>query len=127
MIVGIGTDIVEVKRIERLLSKQERFKERIFTRGEIEYCEPKKYNVQNYAARFAVKEALLKAIGTGWREGVTFKEIEVVNNEKGKPELVLSGTVKKITEEMGVTNMQVSISHIKDLAIAVVILESQSD
>ncbi len=125
MIVGIGTDIIEVKRIERLLSKQKRFKERIFTRCEIEYCEHKKNNVQNYAARFAVKEALLKAIGTGWREGVAFKEIEVVNNEKGKPELVLSGTVKKITEEMGVTNMQVSISHIKDLAIAVVILECQ--
>ena len=121
----MGTDIIEVKRIERLLSKQERFKERIFTRGEIEYCEQKKNNVQNYAARFAVKEALLKAIGTGWREGVAFKEIEVKNNEKGKPELVLSGTAKTITEEMGVTNIQVSISHLKDLAIGVVILERQ--
>jgi holo-[acyl-carrier protein] synthase len=125
MIVGMGTDIIEVKRIERLLSKQDRFKERIFTRGEIEYCEQKKNNVQNYAARFAVKEALLKAIGTGWREGVAFKEIEVKNNEKGKPELVLSGTAKTITEEMGVTNIQVSISHLKDLAIGVVILERQ--
>jgi holo-[acyl-carrier protein] synthase len=125
MIVGMGTDIIEVKRIERLLSTQERFKERIFTRGEIEYCQHKKNNVQNYAARFAVKEALLKAIGTGWREGVAFKEIEVKNNEKGKPELLLSGTVKRITEEMGVTNIQVSISHLKDLAIGVVILESQ--
>ena len=121
----MGTDIIEVKRIERLLSTQERFKERIFTRGEIEYCQHKKNNVQNYAARFAVKEALLKAIGTGWREGVAFKEIEVKNNEKGKPELLLSGTVKRITEEMGVTNIQVSISHLKDLAIGVVILESQ--
>jgi holo-[acyl-carrier protein] synthase len=125
MIVGMGTDIIEVTRIERLLSKQERFKERIFTQGEIEYCDKKKNNVQNYAARFAVKEALLKAIGTGWREGVTFKEIEVVNNEKGKPELVLSGTVKGITEKMGVTNIQVSISHLKDLAIGMVILECQ--
>jgi holo-[acyl-carrier protein] synthase len=125
MIVGIGTDIIEVGRIEKLLSKQERFKKRIFTQGEIEYCEQKANNVQNYAARFAVKEALLKAIGTGWREGVTFKEIEVVNNEKGKPELVLSGTVKRITEELGVTNIQVSISHLKDLAIGFVILESQ--
>jgi holo-[acyl-carrier protein] synthase len=124
MIVGVGTDIIEVKRIERLLSKQERFKERIFTQGEIEYCEQKKNNVQNFAARFAVKEALLKAIGTGWREGVTFKEIEVLNNDKGKPELVLSGTVKRITEEMGVTNIQVSISHLKDLAIGMVILEA---
>jgi len=125
MIIGVGTDIIEVKRIERLLSKQERFKKRIFTQGEIEYCDQKKNNVQNYAARFAVKEALLKAIGTGWREGITFKEIEVTNNEKGKPELVLSGTVKKIMEEMGVTNIQVSISHLKDLAIGMVILECQ--
>jgi holo-[acyl-carrier protein] synthase len=125
MIVGIGTDIIEVNRIERLLAKQERFKERIFTQGEIEYCEHKKNKAQNYAARFAVKEALLKAIGTGWRKGVVFKEIDVVNNEKGKPELVLSGTVKKITKEMGVTNIQVSISHLEDLAIGVVILESQ--
>jgi holo-[acyl-carrier protein] synthase len=124
MIVGIGTDIIEVNRIERLLSEQKRFKERIFTRVEIEYCEHKKNNVQNYAARFAVKEALLKAIGTGWREGVAFKEIEVKNNEKGKPELALSGTVKTITEEMGVKNIQVSISHLKDLAIGMVILEA---
>ena len=124
MIVGIGTDIIEVDRIEKLLSRQERFKERIFTQGEIEYCEQKKNKVQNYAARFALKEALLKSIGTGWSEGVTFKEIEVVNDEKGKPELVLSGTVKRITEKMGVTNIQVSISHLKDLAIGMVILEA---
>ncbi len=125
MILGIGTDIIEVNRIERLLAEQKRFKKRIFTQGEIEYCEHKKNNIQNYAARFAVKEALLKAMGTGWREGAAFKEIEVKNNEKGKPELVLSGTVKKITEEMGVTNIQVSISHLKDLAIGIVILERQ--
>jgi holo-[acyl-carrier protein] synthase len=119
MIVGIGTDIIEVQRVERLLSKQERFKERIFTRGEIEYCEHKKNNVQNFAARFAVKEALLKAIGTGWREGVAFKEIEVVNNDKGKPELVLSGAVKRITEERGVTNIQVSIIITADNSIPI--------
>ena len=125
MIIGIGTDIIEVKRIERLLDRQKRFRERIFTPGEIEYCEHKANSAQNYAARFAVKEALLKAIGTGWREGVAFNEIEVKNNKKGKPELVLSGTVKAITDEMGVTNIQVSISHLKDLAIGMVILECQ--
>jgi holo-[acyl-carrier protein] synthase len=124
MIVGIGTDIIEVERIERLLSKQKRLKERIFTQNEIDYCEQKKNKNQNYAARFAVKEAFLKAIGTGWRQGATFKEIGVVNNEKGKPELILSGTVKRISEEMGVTNIQVSISHLKDLAIGTVILEA---
>ncbi len=125
MIIGVGTDIIEVDRIERLLSKQKKFKERIFTPGEIEYCEHKINKAQNYAARFAVKEALLKAIGTGWREGVAFKEIEIVNNEKGKPGLILSGTAKTITEKMGVMNIQVSISHLKDLAIGIVILECQ--
>ncbi|MGD9346166.1 MAG: holo-ACP synthase [Candidatus Aminicenantes bacterium] len=125
MIVGIGTDIIEVERIARLLSEKKKFKDRIFTQKEIEYCDGKINHVQNYAARFAVKEALLKAIGTGWREGVAFKEIEVVNDKKGKPELVLTGSAKRITEELGVTNIQVSISHLKDLAIGTVILERQ--
>jgi holo-[acyl-carrier protein] synthase len=125
MIIGIGTDIIEVNRIAKLLNKQKRFKERIFTSGEIEYCEHKANSAQHYAARFAVKEALLKAIGTGWRGGVAFKEIEVNNNTKGKPELILSGAVKAITDEMGVTNIQVTISHLKDLAIGMVILECQ--
>jgi len=125
MIIGIGTDIIEVERIMRLLSEQKKFKHRVFTQREIEYCDSKTHNVQNYAARFAVKEAFLKAIGTGWREGVAFKEIEVVNDRKGKPELVLYGTAKKIAEELAVTNMQVSISHLKELAIGIVILEHQ--
>ena len=124
MIIGIGTDIIEVERIKRLLSEQKKFKDRIFTSGEIEYCRGKVNNGQNYAARFAVKEAFLKAIGTGWREGVAFKEIEVVNDKKGKPGLILSGTAKKIAKELAVTNIQVSISHLKDLAIGIVILES---
>jgi holo-[acyl-carrier protein] synthase len=124
MIIGIGTDIIEVNRIENLLNKQKRFRERIFTPSEIEYCEHKINSAQNFAARFAVKEAFLKAMGTGWREGITFKEIEVMNNKKGKPELVLSGTAKMLTEEIGVTNIQVSISHLKDLAIGMVILEA---
>lgn len=127
MIVGLGIDIIEVDRIKRLVSRQDRFIQRIFTQGEVEYCECKKNKDQNYAARFAVKEAFLKAIGTGWREGVAFKEIEVVNNEKGKPELVLSGTAQKITQGMDVTNVQVSISHLKHIAIGMVILESQPD
>ena len=125
MIIGVGTDIIEVNRIQKLLDKQKRFKERIFTRGEIDYCELKTNSAQNYAARFALKEAFLKAIGTGWREGVSFKEIEIKNNKKGKPELILSGKAKTITEQLGVTNIQVSLSHLKDLAIGFVILECQ--
>jgi len=125
MIIGIGTDIIEVIRIERLLTKQKRFQARIFTEKEIAYCESKKNKAQNYAARFAAKEAFLKAIGTGWRKGIAFKEIEVVNNEQGKPELFLSGTAKEYTDNLGITNIQLSLSHLKDLAIAVVTAEKE--
>jgi len=123
MIFGIGTDIIEVERIKKQISKGNCFKERIFTLKEIQYCESKKTKAQNYAARFAVKEAFFKAIGTGWRGGLAFNEIEVVNNELGKPEIVLYGKTKEITEQTKVTNIQVSLSHVKDLASAIVILE----
>ena len=123
MIIGIGIDIIEVARIERLLTKQNRFQKRIYTEKEIAYCEMKKNNAQNYAARFAAKEAFLKAIGTGWRQGVAFREIEVVNNPQGKPEIFLSGKTKEIADNLGITNIQVSLSHLKDYAIAVVTAE----
>jgi holo-[acyl-carrier protein] synthase len=125
MIVGIGTDIIEVARIEKLLAKQTRFQKRIFTEIEIAYCESKKNRAQNYAARFAAKEAFLKAIGTGWRGGVAFKEIEVVNNERGKPEIFLSGTAREFADNLGISNIQVSLSHLKDFAIAVVMAEKE--
>ncbi len=125
MIIGIGTDIIEVARIEQLISKQKRFQGRIFTEKEIAYCELKKNKAQNYAARFAAKEAFLKAIGTGWRKGIAFKEIEVVNNEQGKPELFLSGTAKEFADNLGITNIQLSLSHLKDFAIAVVTAEKE--
>ena len=123
MIVGIGTDIIEVARIERLMAGQKRFQKRIFTETEVAYCESKKNKAQNYAARFAAKEAFLKAIGTGWRQGVAFKEIEVVNNPQGKPEIFLSGKAKEIADNLGITNIQISLSHLKDIAIAVVAAE----
>ncbi|MBN1223867.1 MAG: holo-ACP synthase [Candidatus Aminicenantes bacterium] len=127
MIVGIGTDIIEVARIKKLIDGQERFKKRIFTASEIAYCERKKNKAQNYAARFAAKEAFLKAIGTGLRQGISFKEIEVVNNEHGKPEIFLYGTAKEFTLKMGVTNIQVSLSHLGEMAVAVVTAETQRD
>jgi holo-[acyl-carrier protein] synthase len=123
MIVGIGTDIIEVTRIERLLTKQKRFQKRIFTEREIAYCETKKNKAQNYAARFAAKEAFLKAIGTGWRGGVAFREIEIVNNARGKPEMFLTGAAKEFADKLGITNIQVSLSHLKDFSIAVVTAE----
>jgi len=123
MIFGIGTDIIEVERIKKQISKGNRFKEKIFTHNEIQYCESRKAKAQNYAARFAAKEAFFKAIGTGWRGGLSLKEIEIANNKLGKPEIVLFGKTKELTEQIKVTNIQVSLSHLKDLASAIVVLE----
>ena len=124
MIYGIGLDIIEVSRIEKQISSERnRFQEILFTENEIKYCEDKKNKAQNYAARFAAKEAFLKAIGTGLRDGFSWKNIEILNDELGKPEIVLHGKAKKIIEEKQITNIFVSLSHLKETAVAVVILE----
>lgn len=123
MAQGVGIDIIEVNRIEKLIKDSGRFKQRIYTKKEVEYCEARKNKAQNYAARFAAKEAFLKAIGTGWRSGVSFREIEVVNDEQGKPEIHLHGNTKKITREKHFMNIQLSLSHVKEMAVAVVIVE----
>ena len=124
MIYGIGLDIIEVSRIEKQISSErKRFQQMLFTENEIKYCEHKRNKSQNYAARFAAKEAFFKAIGTGWRNGTGWKEIEIVNDELGKPEIVLHGKAKKIIEENGISNIFVSLSHLKETAVAVVILE----
>ena len=123
MTVGIGIDIIEVKRIGKLITGSSRFRQRIYTQNEVSYCEAKKNKDQNYAARFAAKEAFLKALGTGWRKGVAFREIEVVNDEHGRPEIVLYGETKKIAEKKLIKSIQVSVSHIKELAVAVVVVE----
>ncbi|MBD3413449.1 MAG: holo-[acyl-carrier-protein] synthase [Candidatus Aminicenantes bacterium] len=123
MIFGVGTDIIEAQRIKRLLEKNTRFRDRVFTQKEIQYCEKKKNRVHSYAARFAAKEAFFKALGTGWRKGVRFKDVEVVNLPSGKPELVLHGKSKEMTEENQIKNIQVSLSHLGETALSVVILE----
>jgi holo-[acyl-carrier protein] synthase len=97
-------------------------KKRVFTPLEIKYCDGKKNSAQNYAARFAAKEAFMKALGTGWRKGVAFKDIEVVNEESGKPGLVLYGKAKELAEAMGVVSIHVSLTHLKSYASAVVTL-----
>jgi holo-[acyl-carrier protein] synthase len=123
MIFGIGIDIIEVDRIRKQIEKGERFKKRIFTEKEQKYCEPKRNKAQNYAARFAAKEAFFKAIGTGWRGGITFKDVEIVNNERGKPEIFLYGKAKEFVKEKKLKNIQVSLSHIKNFASAIVAVE----
>jgi holo-[acyl-carrier protein] synthase len=123
LVFGIGTDIIETSRVEEKLRRTGGLKNRVFTPREIAYCEAKAKSAQHFAARFAAKEAFLKAIGTGWRGGYRFVDIEILNNEQGKPELVVRGKVKDFCVENGITGFHVSLSHIKDLAKAVVVLE----
>jgi holo-[acyl-carrier protein] synthase len=124
MILGTGVDIAETSRLERGLERHaERFTKRIFTPGEIAYCEKFKNRAERYAARFAAKEAAFKALGTGWREGIRWLDVEVVHQPSGKPELVLSGRAQEVAHELRVTRMSVSISHSDRYVVALVIFE----
>lgn len=123
MIYGIGIDQVEVARVKKKLDDTAGLAERLFTEAEREYCNSKKHPEQNYAARFAAKEAFFKAIGTGWRMGMGFCDIEIVNDEYGKPACVLHGRARQFAEEKGITGVHVSLTHLKDIAGAIVLLE----
>jgi holo-[acyl-carrier protein] synthase len=123
MIAGLGIDIIEVERIEAKIGKESGFRELVFSENEILYCDSKKNKFQHYAARFAAKEAFFKALGTGWLEGTLFNEIEIMNNEEGKPGLVLLGSTLQTIVEMGIVKILVSLSHVKKMATAVVIIE----
>jgi holo-[acyl-carrier protein] synthase len=125
LIFGAGTDIIEVQRVEDKLVRTESLKTKLFTPTEIAYCESKHRPALHFAARFAAKEAFLKAMGTGWSGGHQFSEIEVVNNALGKPELFVHGKVKEFCEAHGIGAMEVSLTHIKDVASAVVVLEKK--
>jgi holo-[acyl-carrier protein] synthase len=127
LIFGVGTDIIEVQRVEEKLIRTESLKTKLFTPIEIAYCEAKHRPAMHFAARFAAKEAFLKAMGTGWTGGHKFSEIEIVNNALGKPELLVHGKVGEFCRVHGITGMQVSLSHIKDLAKAVVVLEKNPE
>jgi holo-[acyl-carrier protein] synthase len=125
MIYGIGTDIIEVSRIHNVMEKDIGFREKIFTSGEIAYCETKKFKYENYAARFSAKEAFMKAVGTGWRFGIRFADIEVYHDEFGKPLIRLYGKAEELGKNEGISKIHVSLSHIKEMAIAVVTVEKE--
>jgi len=118
----IGIDIIEIKRIERLISANEGFIKKIFTEKELEYCTPKKNKYQHFAARFATKEAMFKALGTGWRGKMKWTDIELLNDERGKPYLNFYGSVKELVDEKNINSASVSLSHCNDYAIAQVLL-----
>ncbi|MGB9836841.1 MAG: holo-ACP synthase [Candidatus Saccharicenans sp.] len=123
MISGIGVDLIEVDRVEEKLKRTPGLKEKLFTSLEIAYCESKHSPALHYAARFAAKEAFMKALGTGWSGGVKFSEVEIRNLETGQPVLELFGRAKEIFESKGLSRAHVSLSHLKTYAVAIVILE----
>jgi len=123
MIAGLGTDLVEVDRIAAAMEKQSGFREMIFSATEIAYCESKTNKYEHYAARFAAKESFFKALGTGWLTGTVFSEVEIINNKDGKPGILLSGETADTLAPMRITNILVSLTHVKAMASAVVIIE----
>jgi len=123
MTSGVGIDMIEVERVAEKINKETGFRELVFSKAEIAYCESKKKKFEHYAARFAAKEAFFKALGTGWAENTLFNEVEIINDDNGKPDISLSGVTKETINKMGIKNVVVSLSHIKSIASAVVIIE----
>jgi len=124
VIVGMGVDLADVERIQRSVDRYgERFLTRVYTATERSYSMPKRNYAERLAARFAAKEAGMKAIGSGWRHGVTWKDFEVVNEVGGKPVLRLSGTASEFARQMGVQRISLSMTHTAGMALATVVLE----
>jgi holo-[acyl-carrier protein] synthase len=124
MILGLGVDIAEIDRIEKAIRRYgDHFVQRLFTPAEIEYCESHRNRFERYAGRFAVKEAAMKALGTGWRRGVRWTEFEVAREPSGKPTLRLSGRAAEFAAKLGVCHIAVSITHSGNTALAEVIFE----
>src|SRR6185312_14021045 len=128
MIVGTGVDICEVPRIAQSIARfGDRFLQRVFTPEEIRYCQSKKNSTERFAARFAAKEAAMKALGTGQRQGVIWKNIEVAHAPGGRPVLRLSGAAAEIAQKLRVNRTSISLTHTESTAMAMVIFERTSD
>jgi holo-[acyl-carrier protein] synthase len=125
MIVGTGIDIAEVPRIAQAIERHgERFIHRVFTEGEIAYCDSKANRIERYAARFAAKEAGMKALGTGWNHGVRWRDVEVCRQPGGRPTIAFHGKAAEFATRLGAKNVALSLSHTAEQAIAQVILEN---
>ena len=119
MITGLGNDILEISRITALINKHgAHFLERVFSTQERAYCDSQADPARHYAVRFAAKEAVLKVLGTGWRDGIAWTDIETRNDPAGKPLLFLTGRAKTLAEKMGIDQISVSVTHTTELAIA---------
>ncbi|MCH2114289.1 MAG: holo-ACP synthase [Pirellulales bacterium] len=126
-IIGIGTDIIECLRIGQMIERHgELFIRRVYTEHEIGYCSTKKSATQHYAGRWAAKEAVLKALGTGWRRGISWRDIEVRNQRSGAPSITLRGGAREVFEELGIRQIHISISHCRSHATATAIAEGHA-
>ena len=127
-IVAHGIDLVDCPRIEEMIKRHgERFINRVFTSAEQSYADKNKDRIEKYAGRFAAKEAILKLMGTGWRGKIAWTDIEIVNNSSGQPKVTLDGEVKKIADKHGITQVNVSITHTANFAIASAVALAQSN
>ncbi|MBN2218010.1 MAG: holo-ACP synthase [Pirellulales bacterium] len=121
-VIGIGTDITECLRIAKMIDRHaDLFISRVYTPREIHYCQTRKQSTEHFTGRWAAKEAVLKALGTGWRRGIAWRDIEVLNEPDGRPIVHIHGGLKRIVEQLGITRLQVSISHCHTHAIAMAI------
>lgn len=121
-VIGIGTDIVECLRIAQMIERHgELFLTRVFTPREIEYCSARKAATQHYAGRWAAKEAILKALGTGWSRGIRWRDMEIRNDVAGKPSVALGGEARDLCERLGIGDMLISISHCRTHATALAV------
>ncbi len=126
MILGIGVDLCEVERIEAAIARHgDRFLKRIYTETERAYCESKLNRMERFAGRFAAKEAAMKALGTGWRHGVAWRDFEVTRAPSGQPVIALHGVARQIAARLGVRRALVTITHVKSMAMAHVVMENE--
>jgi holo-[acyl-carrier protein] synthase len=125
MIVGTGIDIAEVQRIRQAIERfGERFLRRVFTDEEMRYCDSKANRIERYAARFAAKEAAMKALGTGWNHGIRWRDVEVRRQPGGRPTILFHGKAAEFAARLGAVHVALSLSHTAEQAIAQVILEN---
>jgi len=126
-IIGIGTDITECLRIARMIERHgELFISRVYTLEEIRYCQSRAQATQHFTGRWAAKEAVLKALGTGWRKGISWRDVEIRNEPGGKPVVAMRGGAKDVVEQLGIAKMLVSISHCRTHATAQAIAVGRS-
>jgi holo-[acyl-carrier protein] synthase len=121
-IVGIGTDIVECVRIGRMIAEHgELFLQRVYTDKEIRYCRSRRQATEHFAGRWAAKEAVLKALGTGWRRNISWRDVEIRNDASGQPRVAVRGEAKEIARKMQLQDMLITVSHCRTFATAVAI------